>query len=93
MHGVDGTLILALARTVVADNEKKLEFEGVTINEMYVSGSECFYDWDCYTCEESAVMFFLEFSITDFAEYENRNRVIQLLTVLNTLSVKCEGIQ
>ena len=51
---------------------------------MYVSGSECFYDWDCYTCEKSAVMFFLEFSVTDFAEYENENRVIQLLT---------EGIQ
>ena len=29
-------------------------------------------------------MFFLEFSVTDFAEYENENRVIQLLT---------EGIQ
>ena len=60
---------------------------------MYVSGSECFYDWDCYTCEKSAVMFFLEFSVTDFAEYENEHRVIQLLTVLNTLSVKWEGMQ
>ena len=40
-------------------------------------------------------MFFLEFSATDFAEYENENenRVIQLLTILNTLSVKWEGIQ
>ena len=37
--------------------------------------------------------FFLEFSATDFAEYENENGVIQLLTVLNTLSVKWEGIQ
>ena len=27
-------------------------------------------------------MFFLEFSATDFAEYENKNRVIQLLTLL-----------
>ena len=38
-------------------------------------------------------MFFLEFSATDFAEYENENGVIQLLTVLNTLSVKWEGVQ
>ena len=38
-------------------------------------------------------MFFREFSATDFAEYENENRVIQLLTVLNTLLVKWEGIQ
>ena len=36
-------------------------------------------------------MIFLEFSATDFAEYENENRVIQLLTILNTLSVKWEG--
>ena len=27
-------------------------------------------------------MFFLEFSATDFAEYENKNREIQLLTLL-----------
>ena len=46
-----------------------------------------------HDCEKSAVMFFLEFSVTDFAEYENEHRVIQLLTVLNTLSVKWEGIQ
>ena len=37
--------------------------------------------------------FILEFSATDFSEYENENGVIQLLTVLNTLSVKWEGIQ
>ena len=38
-------------------------------------------------------MVFLEFSATDFADYENKNRVIQVLTVLNTLSVKWEDIQ